>query len=102
MAFARGVIVAFVAAAFPMIIMLCLLSLSACQAAKPPQPSWEDSLTPDQRVRLEAARLQALGLALSGGPIFRAPSTTRYAPPADSGIYCYSNDIGASRYTNCY
>lgn len=89
-------------------IVLCLLTLSACQSAESlkrerNQQAWEDSLTNDQKIRLEAARLQALGLALSGGPIFRAPSATvaprpTYAPR----LNCFTNELGSSTYTNCY
>lgn len=92
------------------IIALCLLTLSACQSAESlkrerAQQAWENSLTPDQRIRLEAARLQALGLALSGGPIFRAPSTDYDAPRFNTyqpRLNCFDNVIGNSVYTNCY
>ena len=91
------------------LICLCLLSLSACQSAADLQrereyAEWERSLTPDQRVRLEEARLRALGMALSGGPIFRAPSSTYQAPVQNYGLRlnCFENQIGDSVYTNCY
>ena len=92
-----------------MMSLLCLSTLSACQSAESlqrerEQAAWERSLTPDQRVRLEEARLRALGMALSGGPIFRAPSSTYQAPVQNYGLRlnCFENQIGDSVYTNCY
>ena len=92
-----------------LLVSVCLLTVPACQSAESlqrerEQAAWERSLTPDQRVRLEAARLQALGLALSGGPIFRAPSSTYQAPVQNYGlrVNCFENQIGDSVYTNCY
>ena len=92
-----------------LLVSVCLLTVPACQSAESlqrerEQAAWERSLTPDQRVRLEAARLQALGLALSGGPIFRAPSSTYQAPVQNYGLRlnCFDNQIGDSVYTNCY
>lgn len=92
-----------------LLVSVCLLTVPACQSAESlqrerEQAAWERSLTPDQRVRLEAARLQALGLALSGGPIFRAPSSTYQAPVQNYGLRlnCFENQIGDSVYTNCY
>lgn len=92
------------------LLCLCMMTLVSCQSAESLQrerdyDAWERSLSPDQRVRLEAARLQALGFALSGGPIFhQAPSTT-YMPPMNSfpqRLNCFENEIGDSVYTNCY
>lgn len=92
-----------------MMSLLCLSTLAACQSAESlqrerEQAEWERSLTPDQRVRLEEARLRALGMALSGGPIFRAPSSTYQAPVQNYGLRlnCFENQIGDSVYTNCY
>ena len=92
-----------------MMSLLCLSTLAACQSAESlqrerEQAAWERSLTPDQRVRLEEARLRALGMALSGGPIFRAPSSTYQAPVQNYGfrLNCFENQIGDSVYTNCY
>lgn len=92
-----------------MMSLLCLSTLAACQSAESlqrerEQAAWERSLTPDQRVRLEEARLRALGMALSGGPIFRAPSSTYQAPVQNYGLRlnCFENQIGDSVYTNCY
>lgn len=90
------------------LLCLCMMTLVSCQSAADrqraaAQQAWEDSLTPDQKIRLEAARLQALGLALSGGPIFRTPSAT-VAPMPTYGpkLNCFTNEIGNSVYTNCY
>ena len=90
-------------------LSLCLLAIAACQSAESlqrerEQAAWERSLTPDQRVRLEEARLRALGMALSGGPIFKAPSATYQAPVQNYGLRlnCFENQIGDSVYTNCY
>ena len=92
-----------------MMSLLCLSTLAACQSAESlqrerEQAAWERSLTPDQRVRLEEARLRALGMALSGGPIFRAPSSTYQVPVQNYGLRlnCFENQIGDSVYTNCY
>lgn len=92
-----------------MMSLLCLSTLAACQSAESlqrerEQAAWERSLTPDQRVRLEEARLRALGMALSGGPIFRAPSSTYQAPVQNYGLRlnCFENQIGDGVYTNCY
>ena len=92
-----------------MMSLLCLSTLAACQSAESlqrerEQAAWERSLTPDQRIRLEEARLRALGMALSGGPIFRAPSSTYQAPVQNYGLRlnCFENQIGDSVYTNCY
>ena len=92
-----------------MFLVLSLSTIVSCQSAESlqrerEQAAWERSLTPDQRVRLEAARLQALGMALSGGPIFRAPSSTYQAPVQNYGLRlnCFENQIGDSVYTNCY
>jgi hypothetical protein len=43
-------------------------------------------------------------MALSGGPIFRAPSSTYQAPVQNYGLRlnCFENQIGDSVYTNCY
>lgn len=43
-------------------------------------------------------------MALSGGPIFRAPSSTYQAPVQNYGfrLNCFENQIGDSVYTNCY
>lgn len=91
-----------------MLLLLCLGTLVSCQSAASRQAeaenaAWERSLTPDQRIRLEAARLQALGLALSGGPIFKVPSTSA-APQPTYGprMTCFDNQIGGSVYTNCF
>ena len=91
-----------------MLLILCLSTVVSCQSAASRQAeaenaAWERSLTPDQRIRLEAARLQALGLALSGGPIFKVPSTSQtpmqtYGPK----LTCFDNQIGGSVYTNCF
>ena len=92
-----------------LLVSVCLLTVPACQSAESlqrerEQAAWERSLTPDQRVRLEEARLRALGMALSGGPIFRAPSPAYQAPVQNYGLRlnCFENQIGDSVYTNCY
>lgn len=43
-------------------------------------------------------------MALSGGPIFRAPSPAYQAPVQNYGLRlnCFENQIGDSVYTNCY
>lgn len=43
-------------------------------------------------------------MALSGDPIFRAPSSTYQAPVQNYGLRlnCFENQIGDSVYTNCY
>ena len=95
-----------------MMSLLCLSTLAACQSAESlqrerEQAAWERSLTPDQRIRLEEARLRALGMALSGGPIFKAPSASTQQFPAPMPTYgprmtCFDNQIGGSVYTNCF
>ena len=85
-----------------------MMTLVSCQSAaqlerERAQAAWEDSLTPDQRVRLEAARMQALGLALSGGPLFHLDTQPQqpirtYNPR----LNCFTNEIGETAYTNCY
>lgn len=85
-----------------------MMSLVSCQSAASLQKerdydAWEQSLTPDQRIRLEAARLQALGLALSGGPIFKTtPMEQRFTPPPAMNPRCFYNTIGETIYENCY
>jgi len=82
---------------------------------------WYNSLSPAQREqedRREAARLQALGMALSGGgPRFTPPTWTPYAPPPVSvpppmyqpapvrplpPVSCTSRAVGQQLYTDCY
>lgn len=43
-------------------------------------------------------------MALSGGPVFQAPSSTYHAPVLNNGLKlnCFENQIGNSVYTNCY
>ena len=92
-----------------MFLVLSLSTIVSCQSAESlqrerEQAAWERSLTPDQRIRLEEARLRALGMALSGGPVFQAPSSTYHAPVLNNGLKlnCFENQIGNSVYTNCY
>ncbi len=54
----------------------------------------------DREDRREAAALQALGLALSGGgPVQARPHIAPVAPPCQSLI---GNQIGTTTYLNCY
>jgi hypothetical protein len=63
---------------------------------------WEQSLTPEQRVRLEAARLQALGLALSGGPpIFSGRHSALPLLPTNTARPCMAAQMGQALLLDC-
>lgn len=85
-----------------------MMTLVSCQSAaslqrERDQEAWERSLTPEQQVRLEAARMQALGLALSGGPLFHLDAQPQQPVRTyNPRLNCFTNEIGTSRYTNCY
>lgn len=64
---------------------------------------WYRSLPPEQQDRedrREAARMQALGFALSGGgPNFAVPQTA--VTPRPPFLTCTSQTIGTQTYLNC-
>ena len=75
------------------LLVICLmLTLHGC-ASVPETPEWETHLTPEQRVRLEEARIQAAGMAIMG---FNASGGfNRYRQ-------CTSTLNGQTIYQQCY
>ena len=74
---------------------------------------WFQTLTPEQQereldrqARLDAARMQALGLMMQGRGLFQQPPAPMYTPPPPISTprtrHCTSNIIGNQVYTDCY
>jgi len=92
-------------------LLLCL-SLSACiipsqhesERRAAAYRDWYNSLSPaqqDREDRRNAAAMQALGLALSGGgPTFYEPPPV--LPRYQSPTRCYGTESGSALYVNCY
>ena len=87
-----------------LLFVICLMGmLHGCASASPVTPEWERNLTPEQRVRLEEARINAAGMAVMGfgaGGGFRMPATT--TPPAPSQRQCTYTSFGNTVSQNCY
>jgi hypothetical protein len=87
---------------------LCLgLLLAGCvsQADQQARQRWYDSLTPEQQVRLEERRLQALGMFLGSGGFRSFQPQPLWQPPAAQvprQLNCYSNTFGTQTSTTCY
>lgn len=65
---------------------------------------WWNSLTPEQQVRVESARLQALGLLMQNGGPFGQNAMLAPVPPistAPTSRRCTSNVVSGSIYTTC-
>lgn len=67
---------------------------------------WYQGLSPEEQDRAdrrEAARLQALGLALSGGGPLQRPNASRVLPmPIAPRVSCTEVQTGAFSQVNCY
>ena len=67
---------------------------------------WYNSLPPERQARedlRDAAALNALGLALSGGgPFFSGVPSHPVPSPYRQPITCYGNEAGNNMYINCY
>lgn len=66
---------------------------------------WWNSLTPEQQARVEAARLQALGMLMqNGGPFGQSQMVTPPTPlirSTPTSRPCMSNVVGNQVYTYC-
>lgn len=69
---------------------------------------WFQTLTPEQQereldrqARLEAARIQALGLMMQGQGFSRPRQAPSYMPPSRETTNCRSNIVGNYVYTHC-